>query len=219
MNRTIRDLLLLRPYGGFRVTDVPQSEGDALIWLYNHGDGPNWTDHTNWLVTHTVADWYGVTVAGGHVTKLDISVNNGTGDISAFNLSALPSLTHLYLHVNSFSGDLSSWTLQAALAYLNLSSNGFSGDPDISSNTAMQDYRYENNVLSQADVNAVLLSIYNRRASFTDATPALNIGGSNLAPSGVYQAACPPGTGKEYAYELVNDSCGDGFNKWTVTTS
>jgi len=95
--------------------------------------------------------------------------------------------------------------------------NSFSGTPNINSNTEMRQYYYQGNALTQANVDAVLLSIYNRRMAFTWATPKLNVGGTNLAPSGIYQAMCPPTTGKEYAFELVNDSCGDGFNKWTVT--
>ena len=259
-------LLKLCPGGGFRVTDVPQSEGDALIWLYKHTSGPNWTNHTNWLQTHTVGNWFGVTVAGGHVTQLSLGTNNLIGTIDATPLNGLPSLTvlHLggnfpglvadfsawvlpatltvvyfhnsftiggnasgwvlpapltlmYLYNTAVSGNVSSWVLPAPLQELYIYSTGLSGTPDISVNTAMRRYYYQDCALTQANVNAILLSVYNRRMAFTFATPALNVGGTNLAPSGVYGAACPPGTGKEYAFELVNDSCGSGHIKWAVT--
>jgi hypothetical protein len=273
---------------GFVPSDVPQAEVDALTWLYNNGGGISWTNATNWLSDPVVGNWYGVTVAGGHVTQLDLNNNGGSGNIGAWAIDDLPSLTILRLHKNSFSGDLGGWTLPASLADLWLYNNSFSGDlsgwtlpapltilrldnnsfsgdlsgwtlpasltilrlhsnsfsgdlsgwtlpasltilrlynnsfsgaPNTGSNTTMQDYQYQDNALIQADVDAVLLSIYNRRMAFTYATPSLTIDGTNAAPSGVYQAQCPPTTGNEYKYELVNDSCGDGFNTWTITSN
>lgn len=255
-----RNMLLT---GGFTPSDVPQTEADALIWLYNNGGGAGWTDHTNWLINPAVGTWFGVTVAGGHVTQLDLNTNNGVGDIGAFPIADLPFLTYLSLHANNFSGDLSGWVLPASLAYLRLNINNFSGDlsgwvlpnsliglrlnannfsgdlsgwvlpnslthlylydnsftgtPNIGSNTAMHQYYYYSCGLLQANVDAVLLSVYNRRMAFVNAAPELNVGGTNLAPNGIYQAQCPPTTGKEYAFELVNDSCGDGHIKWVVT--
>jgi len=287
---------------------VPTSELISLTQLYNWTAGVGWTNSTNWLAGN-VATWFGVTVAGGHVTRVLLNTNNLVGSLAAWNPVSLPSLTRLYLHANTlvgdlsgwvlpapmtqlylnsnnftgglsgwvlpapmtqlylynnnFTGDLSGWVLPAPMTHIHLGSNNFTGDlsgwvlpapmiqlylynnnftgdlsgwvlpapmthlylygngfigtPDVSANTAMRVYHYHNNGLDQANVDAVLLSVYNRRMAFTFATPDLNVGGTNLAPSGIYQAACPPGTGKEYAFELVNDSCGDGFNKWTVT--
>ena len=87
----------------------------------------------------------------------------------------------------------------------------------MTSAVALRDYQYQNCGLAQADCDAVALGIYNRRASFTYATPTLNIGGTNAAPSGIYQDGDPPTTGKEYIYEIANDPETEGFNKWTVT--
>ena len=249
---------------GFHVSDVPQVEGDALVWLYNHTNGPSWTDHTNWLVTHTVGNWFGITVGGGHVTQVALNTNGLNGNIGAFPINNLLSLsllrlesngsisgniggwmlpaalsqlrlnntsvsgnigawtlpaalTQLYLNTTSVSGNIGGWILPALVSRLMLYSTSVSGTPDISGNTAMSQYLYSSCVLTQANVDAVLLSIYTRRMAFTYATPSLDIGGTNLAPSGTYQAACPPTTGKEYAYELVNDSCGSGHIKWAVT--
>jgi len=241
MNQTIRNLLLLFPSGGFRVTDVPQSEGDALIWLFKATNGPNWTDHTNWLQTHTVGNWFGVTVAGGHVTGISPNANNLSGNIGGFPIRNLPlllafqlfgnaglvgnvgswalpgSMTHIRLDATGVSGDNSGWVIPASMTHLFYHGSSIFGTPNIGSSVALQQWFCLNCALTQANVDAILLSIYNRRMAFTFATPELNIGGTNLAPSGVYGAACPPGTGKEYAFELVNDSCLDGFNKWAVT--
>ena len=202
----------------FRVSDVPQSEGDALIWLYQHTTGPNWTNKTNWLVTPTVANWFGVTVTLGHVTSVVLPANGLAGNISAFPVHNLPAITSLRFESNaSLSGDASGWTIPATMQYLYFHTTGMSGTPDINGNTAMRTYLWLNCGLNQANVDSILLSVYNRRMAFTFGVPALNVGGTNVAPSGVYQAACPPTTGKEYAFELVTDSCGDGFIKWAVT--
>jgi len=71
----------------------------------------------------------------------------------------------------------------------------------------------------QADVDTVVASVYTARAVYTNATPELDISGSNAAPSGIYQDATPPTTGKEKIYKLENDPDGEGFNKWGITHS
>jgi len=295
---------------GFQPADVPKAESDCLIALYNLTNGSGWTNSLNWLSDPIVGNWFGVTVAGGHVTQVNLDNNNLVGSLATWSPDCLPSLTHLYLYTNAgligdisgwvlpnslvhlqllntnVSGDISGWTLPNSLAYLHLGNTNVSGDisgwtlpnsladlylfgtnvsgdvsgwtlpnslvylslnginvsgdisgwtlsnslthlhllntnvsgtPDISGNTAMQQYYYHNCNLTQANVDAVLLGVYNRRMAFTFATPTLLIHGTNAAPSGVYGAMCPPTTGKEYAFELVNDSCGDGFITWTVT--
>ncbi len=46
--------------------DIPTSERDALISLYNSTDGANWDDNSDWLgAVGTECDWYGVTCDGG----------------------------------------------------------------------------------------------------------------------------------------------------------
>ena len=77
----------------FIPADVPQGEADALIWLYDTLDGENWTNNTGWKTDPVVNNWYGVTVAGGHVTELSMLGDNGlAGDISGFKFSWLPNL-------------------------------------------------------------------------------------------------------------------------------
>ena len=62
------------------VTEIPQIECEALVALYNSTIGSNWTDSTNWLVTNTPSNWYGVTVTSNHVTGLVLESNNLTGE-------------------------------------------------------------------------------------------------------------------------------------------
>ena len=67
--------------------------------------------------------------------------------------------------------------------------------------------------LNAATVDLILADLYAGGAGFTAAAPTLNIGGTNAAPSGVYQDVVTPSTGMEYIWELVN-----AFTKhWTIT--
>ena len=85
---------------------------------------------------------------------------------------------------------------------------------------ALRNLQLQNNALTQAQVNAVLQGLWTARASFTYATPSLTINGTNAAPSGIYQTNCPtPATGKEWAYDLVHETCTGGGHPWTVTTN
>jgi hypothetical protein len=150
---------------------------------------------------------------------LYLSSTSVEGDISGWTLPA--SLANLFLYGTSLEGDISGWTLPASLANLYLSGTSVEGAPVMTSAVALRDFRYQNCGLLEADVDAVLAAIYARRASFTYATPALNVGGDggtiNEAPSGVYQDADPPSDGLEYVYELANDPESEGFNTWVIT--
>jgi type II secretory pathway component PulK len=72
--------------------------------------------------------------------------------------------------------------------------------------------------LSAATVDAILADLYAGRMGYTAAAPTANLGGTNAAPTGVYQAKVPPTTGMETKYELINDSASQGFKKWAITT-
>jgi len=148
--------------------------------------------------------------------QLYIENNNFSGDLSSWVLPNL--LINFSIYNNNFSGDLSSWIIPSTLSKLFMESNSFTAAPTIPIGaSALSSYRIHFNGLSQAAVDQICLGIYNNRANFTYATPALNIGGTNAAPSGIYQDATPPTTGKEYIYKLVNDPDLEGFNKWTIT--
>jgi len=197
----------------------------SLTHLYLHsnagliGDLSGWTFPAGLFRLFTYSASFTGDLSGwtfpATLQQLYLNANSFTGDLSGWTLPA--GMTRINVSNNLFTGDLSGWMIPAVTTNLELYANGFTGTPDISANIAMRYYYYFDNALIQANVDAVLLSVYNRRMAFTWATPTLNVGGTNLAPSGIYQAMCPPTTGKEYAFELVNDSCGDGFNKWTVT--
>jgi uncharacterized protein YijF (DUF1287 family) len=108
--------------------NIPDAEIQELWKLYSLGGGSNWTNKTNWFSNPDVSTWYGITLSGGRVQKIELPSNNGAGNISSFNPSVFTSMTVLSLHTNSFTGDLSSWVLPANMTHLYLSTNSFTGD-------------------------------------------------------------------------------------------
>jgi hypothetical protein len=78
--------LLIIVFSNQKVTaQVTQTEFDALKTLYKSTNGGNWTDNTGWDTTLTASDvtssWYGLTVSGGHVTRVELPGNNLAGEI------------------------------------------------------------------------------------------------------------------------------------------
>jgi len=157
------------------VTEIPQSECQALIAIYNQDDGPSWLDQGNWLVTNTPSNWKGVSVSGGHVTELSleyffgmygsipIELTNLTYltnlDISNSNLiDAIPSqlgdmtsLTNLDLSYNQLSGSIPPELGNLKnLTSMNLSSNKLSGSipPQLGELTNLTDLNLYYNLLS-----------------------------------------------------------------------
>jgi cysteine-rich repeat protein len=85
-------------------TGIPISECEALMALYTHTNGDNWTNKSNWLnVNNNVSTWYGVIVSNGHVIKLELQNNALSGSIP-HKISQLSYLEELYLNNNNVSG-------------------------------------------------------------------------------------------------------------------
>ena len=77
--------------------------------------------------------------------------------------------------------------------------------------------QWESN-LNQAAVDSIVDKIWQKKSTFTWALPQLDVAGNgNAAPSGVYQTASPPTTGKEKIYDLVNGSYTPAGPEWTVS--
>jgi len=71
--------------------------------------------------------------------------------------------------------------------------------------------------LTQTEVDAILLGLWDAFPLKTNTGGTINLNGTgNAAPSGTYAAQCPPTTGKNAAYELINDSCGVSSKHWST---
>ena len=110
-------------------TDIPAAEAAALKWLYDNTDGPNWTTSTNWGQTATAANWFGITLVGGKVTRIVLGNNNLVGNIGGFAIGDFTTLQRLQIESNaSMSGDISGWSIPATLQIFYLNNTLVSGD-------------------------------------------------------------------------------------------
>lgn len=99
--------------------------------------------------------------------------------------------------------------------YLNLIGIGLTWESGAAANLHSAGVVNVKSNLNQSAVDTVLGDLYAYFAARTKAGTIDLSGTGNAAPSGTLQAACPPTSGKEYAYELVNDSCGVSGFHWT----
>jgi len=188
--------------------NCPNITGDVTLWQPQAGT--TWFRLSYTGVTGDVTNW----VLPVSMVQFEIDNTALIGDLTWWTIPA--AVTWFSVDSTGVTGDVSSWVLPALLVTLTLDTTVLTGTPDVSANTALAVYSYDDCALTQANVDAVLQSLYDRRMAFTAAVPVGMFHGTNAAPSGIYQPACPPTTGKEAAFELENDSCGDGFNKWML---
>ena len=150
-----------------------------------------------------------------------------SADVSAWN----PGTFYLYSMPAGYAGtfnsaDVSAWnpvtfslnTMPVATFTIGITDN-YSGWAGCNS------FLMQDNGLLQADVDTILWSLYQASLSRVATGGTINLGGSNAAPSGTYQAAAVPPVsaatpGKEVAHELQYDGC-DAIaagKTWTTVT-
>ena len=109
-------------------TDIPQSQCQALVDLYNSAGGENWFNTIfstlnfmenssysvlyNWNVTNTPCSWTGVTCNGNVVTKIILFYSDLTGMLPN-SLVNLTGLTELDLHNNQLTGTIPTLPIEA----------------------------------------------------------------------------------------------------------
>jgi hypothetical protein len=109
------------------VDEIPLSECQALVAVYNSTNGPGWRRNGNWFIGDAVGQWYGVAIWNGHVWGLFLSGNELDGYLPA-QLADLRQLYFIELQGNRLRGPI---PLQLGffpnLDRLNLNDNQFSG--------------------------------------------------------------------------------------------
>ncbi len=121
------------------IAQVSPQERQALIDLYDATGGTSWKNTVEnnqpWLINDpnsTVDTWYGVTVSGGKVTKLQLNKNTLVGTIPA-SIGNLSGLTDLVLSRNTFSGGIPDAIGQLEnLKNMDLSRSKFTGSIPVS---------------------------------------------------------------------------------------
>ena len=105
---------------------IPQTECEALVALYNSTGGPGWSTNTNWLATSEPCLWHGVGCSGGSVIQLILGSNQLSGTIPA-ELGNLSNLANLILDDNQLSGIPAGLGNLSNLGVLNVTGNQLSG--------------------------------------------------------------------------------------------
>lgn len=149
------------------LSQVVQSDYEALVALYNATDGDNWHNNSNWDITNNTVDnnWYGLEVTDQRVVKITLLQNNLTGQLppeignltaleqlllSANNLTGsippeignLTELELLYLSVNELTGEVPAELGNlTSLTSLYLNNNSFTGaiPPELGNLTALEE--------------------------------------------------------------------------------
>ena len=160
------------------------------------------------------------------LTSLTLSlIVVGTYTFNSSNISTM-ALTSLYLYLN----DAGTYTFDSAhiagmstittITIVLHTTNTFTvAQADWDGFPACGTIRVEA-ALTQTEVDNLLLGLWTGFPSKSVSGGTIDLlGQSNAAPSGVLQAHCPPTTGYEAAYELVNDSCDVSTKHYTSATT
>ena len=236
--------LTLNSFGVSRSTVVDWGDGSSSSYTGTALRTHAYAGAGTWTVT--IADPLAVTTFDVQDNKITLSSANvatmvnvttfiatglKAGTFNSVDVSAWrPTYFYLYAMPAGYAGtfnsvDVSAWRptdfrLYAMPAgYVVTAGGGFAGW------TTTNGFQMQGNALSQAQVDAILWELYQATATPRTATGGtINVGGSNAAPSGTFQApaSCPVTVatpGKEVGHALLNDGCAVGFNRWTTVTT
>jgi len=146
------------------------------------------------------------------LTEIDVSTISALDTFYCYDCTSLTKIDTGATGANT--ADCSNFT---SVTDLRLNNCGFSTSVSIPTSNATENIQVQDNSLGSAACDTIVGVIWANRNNYTFATPSLSIGGTNTDPGGIYQAQCPPTTALEEVYELVNDSCAEGFNTWSIS--
>jgi hypothetical protein len=147
--------------------------------------------------------------------RLDSTSSAITGALS--DLPATMTTLRLYSTNSTITGALADLPAEMTTLHLHITNSTITGGASALAAVGIRDIQVQSLRLNQTTVDGILARLYADRALFTYATPSLNIGGTNDAPSGAYTDEDPPTTGLGYVFELANDPENEGFNTWSIT--
>ena len=136
------------------LADVPASEYNALMDLYNSTNGAGWRSNPGWGVLPVcsggVSTWSGVTcdATDTHVTMLYLPFTNLTGPLPA-TLNQLTQLQSFYADFNYFNGPIPPLAGLAQLQNFNATYSQLTGSiPPLTGLTLLQNFHVDNNRLT-----------------------------------------------------------------------
>ena len=158
-------------------TDIPKAQSDALQALYVDTNGDSWHDKTGWDGA-TAGDCYGVTVAGGVVTALDLRANNLDGEFTAAVVAALTSCTTIHVEGNpslNVSFDLDDLPASVTDFVADYTDSNLAGGSSAMSAVDIEEISIRSASLSSLSVADIIDRIYADRGNFNHPTPILRI--------------------------------------------
>ncbi len=129
------------------VEEIPFSQCQTLVDLYENTDGDNWANKDGWNVSNTPCSWYGVECTDGNLTKISLENNSLNGTIP--DLSNLTELMDLRLFSNELTGNIPELNALTKLEILFLNDNQLNDTiPQLDNLTALQRVYLSHNQLS-----------------------------------------------------------------------
>ncbi len=198
----------ITPTGGTCTVTWGDGSADTVIADGNTGTTThNYAGAGTWAVTISNPDL---------ITYLDL--RDAKIGCTSGTIGSLTNLTYLYLNslanVTIGAGEIGSLTDLTSLTLYNLVNCAF--QTGLASLLKLTTLRYENN-LTQANMDSLAAQLYAAFPTRTGTNGTIDLlGGGNAAPTGVSPggAECPPTTGYNIFYELVNDSCNISAKHW-----
>ncbi len=175
--------------------------GMAVLSLYN----------TSSTITGTLAS-----IPAG-MQYMDLSSTSSTITGTLASMPAGMVVLHLGSTTSAITGTLASMPAGMAVLHLGSTSSTITGGAGAPLAVGISWIDISATSMLTAAVDEVVGYLYTYRTSWTTAAPVLGIGGSNQAPSGIYQSATPPTSGKETIYDLTQDPTSEGFKRWSIT--
>jgi hypothetical protein len=141
------------------VTEIPQSECQVLVSVFDHTDGPNWLSRGGWLTDNHPCNWLGVYCANGHIEQLTFirgfsregCLGNGLNGVLPPEIGNLSHLTSLSSCSNSFTTSIPpEWGMLSNLERLEFIGNQLTGPipPEFGNLSKLQSINLNSNDLS-----------------------------------------------------------------------